>query len=169
MIGTCIGIFFARMIDVTFGTIKTVNTVKGKTYIAAMLAFIEVFIWFMVAREALNTELTSLWVPFSYSAGYATGTLLGTFISNKFINGLLCVQIITKKGNDKLIGEIRDKGYGLSIVSLENDYDSNKREMYIVETNKRNLKQLMQLVKEDDENSFIFANDTKFVLNGHIK
>ena len=77
----CIKIFFARILDVTLGTIRTIHTVKGRTLIAGLIAFVEVFIWFVVVREALNTELDSIWIVVSYSAGYATGTMLGTLVS----------------------------------------------------------------------------------------
>ena len=81
----CIKIFFARICDVSLGTVRMVVTVKGKSVLAAVLAFLEVFIWFMIAREALNTEITSLWIPLSYAGGFASGTLIGSTLSKKFI------------------------------------------------------------------------------------
>ena len=55
----CIKIFFARIIDVTLGTVRTIYSVKGKTFTAGFIAFFEISIWFMVVREALNTEMTN--------------------------------------------------------------------------------------------------------------
>ena len=166
---TCIGIFMARACDVSLGTLRTVYTVKGKTMIAATIAFVEVFIWFMVAREALNTPLESIWIPICYSAGYATGTMIGTFISNKFVNGLICVQVITQKNNHRLIDAIREKGYGVSVVALKNDYDAVKKEMLFIEINKKSLKSLTELIKENDASAFVMINETKIVQNGLIK
>ena len=56
----CIKIFFARILDVSIGTVRTMIMVRGKMYITAILAFIEVFIWFLVAREALVTNINSV-------------------------------------------------------------------------------------------------------------
>jgi len=169
MFNVCLGIFFARACDVSLGTVKTVYSVKGKTLIAAAIAFVEVFIWFMVAREALNTTIDSLWIPICYSGGYATGTMIGTFISSKFINGLVCVQVITKKNNKELIDELREKGYGVSVVELKNDYDAVKREMLFIEIQKKSLKELKRIVEEIDNTAFIIVNETKVVHNGKIK
>lgn len=169
LLSTCLGIFCARACDVSLGTLRTVYSVKGKSLIAAIIAFIEVFIWYMVAREALNTAVDSLWIPIAYSGGYATGTLLGTLISSKFINGLICVQVITQKNNQKLIDAIRAAGYGVSIVALKNDYDAVKKEMLLIEINKKSLKNLTSLIKKVDASAFMMINETKIVQNGLIK
>lgn len=169
MLITCIGIFLARACDVALGTLRMIFTVKGKTLIAAGLAFIEVVIWFLVAREALNTDIPLYIVCPFYAGGYATGTLVGTFISNTFVSGLICVQIITKKNNTELIETIRNEGYGISVVALQNDYDLVKKVMLFVEINKKSLNHLTDIVKSIDESAFMMVNETKVVHNGLIK
>ena len=77
MLILCIKIFFARIFDVTLGTVRTMFTVKGKRLIASLIGFIEVLIWFLVVREALNTESKSIFVAISYALGFATGTYIG--------------------------------------------------------------------------------------------
>ena len=64
MILTCLKIFLARIVDVSLGTIRTVLVVKGKSITPAVVAFFEVLIWFIVAREALNTELNSILIQY---------------------------------------------------------------------------------------------------------
>ena len=121
----CIKIFFARICDVTLGTLRTIFTVKGKTIIAGIIAFIEVFIWFLVAKEALNTDVSSIFIVISYAGGYATGTILGTFISKKFINSLISVEVITTKANKNNIAKIREEGFGVSVVNTIENYNNN--------------------------------------------
>ena len=111
----CLKIFFARIIDVTLGTLRMVHTVKGKTLIAGIIAFCEVFLWFIIAREALNNGVDSIWIAVAYAGGYATGTILGTFISNKFINSLISVEVITDKATPENIEKIRLEGFGVSV------------------------------------------------------
>ena len=81
----CIIIFFARVIDVSLATFVTVLTVKGKRALATIIGFIDVLIWFLVVKEALNTDIKSIWIAFSYAGGYALGTFIGTTLSNKLI------------------------------------------------------------------------------------
>ena len=165
----CIKIFFARILDVSIGTVRTMLMVRGKTLVMSILAFMEVFIWFIVAREALISNVRSVFVPISYSLGYATGTLIGSFISNKFIKGIVGVQVVIKKKNTALMKAIRKHGYAVSIIDLKDDFQGNKREMMFFQINSRSLKKLISLIKRYDDKAFIVVSETKAVQNGFIK
>lgn len=165
----CIKIFFARILDVSIGTVRTMLMVKGKTIVMAILAFIEVFIWFIIAREALVTDVKSIFIPISYSLGYATGTFIGSFLSNHFIKGVVGVQVVVEKGNNQLLKAVRKHGYAVSIIDLKDDYNGKERDMLFFQINNRNLKKLIALIKKYDEKAFIVVSDTKAVQNGFIK
>lgn len=164
----CLKIFFARILDVTLGTVRTIFTVKGRTIIAGIIAFIEVFIWFVVVKEALNTELSSIWIVISYSAGYATGTMLGILVSKTFINSIISVEVITSKGTEENIELIREKGYGVSVLETVNNI-SDKKQMLFITLNSRNLKDLKHILYQIDPKAFLVVNESKIVQNGYIK
>ena len=98
----CIKIFCGRLIDVTLATMVTLYIVRNKRITAAIIGFIDVFIWFVVVREALVTDSTSLWIPFAYSGGYAAGALLGSLISSKTIKSSNLLEISLKPFNFSL-------------------------------------------------------------------
>ena len=77
----CIKIFCVRIVDVSMGTFRTIVTVKGQKLLASMIGFVEVFIWFVIVKEALSTDSTSIFIAFAYAGGYATGTYLGSLLS----------------------------------------------------------------------------------------
>ena len=82
----CIMIFFVRIIDTSLATIRTVMVVKDKTTLAFIIAFFEVFVWFLIVREALNTDAGNvLAIAISYSAGYATGVFVGMKITDRLL------------------------------------------------------------------------------------
>lgn len=166
----CFKIFFARIIDVSLGTIRTVLVVRGKKNTAAMIAFVEVLIWFLIAREALTTDVTSFLIPICYAGGYATGTYIGSFITVNFMEGLIGVQVTTKEaGVNKMIKDIRDAGFGVSVIDLKNPSDSYKKKMLMIQLNKSRLKDLTHIIRENDKDAFVVINDTKYVQNGIIK
>lgn len=165
----CIKIFFARILDVSIGTVRTMLMVRGKTFIMAILAFLEVFIWFIIAKEALVTDVKSIFIPISYSLGYATGTLLGSYIANTFIKGIVGVQVVVERGNKALIRAIRKHNFAVSVIDLKDDFEGNKRDMLYFQINNRNLKKLISLIKKYDNKAFIVVNETKAVQNGFIK
>ena len=104
----CVKIFFVRIFDVSLGTVRMIVTVKGKTWLASLIGFIEVLIWFLVVKEALNTDSTSIFVALSYAGGYATGTLVGGFLSKRFISGNLGVQVVLSNRDDEIINTTND-------------------------------------------------------------
>lgn len=165
----CLKIFFARIADVTLGTIKTNYIVKGKTSLAGIIAFFEVFIWFLVVKEALNTDIQSIWIVISYSGGYAMGTLLGTFISNTFINSLISVEVITSKATKENVNKIRKEGFGVSVVNTDENLQSTSNSILFITLNSRNLEDLKRIVRHIDKEAFMVVNESKIVQNGFIK
>ncbi len=143
--------------------------VKGKRKITAILAFIEVMIWFYIAKSALDNVSDSIWIPISYAGGFAVGTYIGTFITNTFINGLISIFVITKYNNDLMINKLRESGYGVSVLNLKKEKNNEKKDMLFIQINKKSLNYLINLIKSIDKSSFIVINETKNVYNGIIK
>ena len=162
----CLKIFFFRIIDVSLGTVRTIFSVKGKNLIASLIGFAEITVWFLVVKEALNTDENSLWIVFSYASGFSTGTYIGGIISNKFIKSNLGVQVITN--NNNIINILRDNGFGVSVIDIKGKKDEKKYMLYISITNK-NYTELEKIIKSYDEKAFIVVNEIKNIENGFIK
>lgn len=157
---TCIKIFFARILDVSLNTIRTTFVIKGRTFIVALIAFVEITIWLLVARTAINVEL-NLWIVISYSGGYTMGTILGTTFINKFVKtNMELIVISTKIKNTK---KIKDKNFGVSILNK----DKNKT-ILLIETSKKRLDELTTLLKKLDNEAFITIKETKTIINGYM-
>ena len=165
----CIKIFLVRIIDVSLGTVRTIITVKGRRTLASMVGFIEVFIWFIIVKEALNTTETSIWIAVSYSLGFATGTYIGSLLSDIFVSGTLGVQVVTSKQDNEMITTIRNEGYGVSVVDVKGREDVVGKYMLFIEIDKKRITRLKNLIKKLDPKAFIVVNETKFVQNGYFK
>ncbi len=165
----CLKIFFVRIIDVSLGTVRTLITVKGRTLLASMVGFIEVFVWFVIVKEALNTTETSLWIAIAYSLGFATGTYIGGYLSDRFIKGNFGVQVVTSNNNHKLIDVLRSEGYAVSVIDVKGQDKANEKYMLFIEIQKNNFEHLKKLIHSIDKKAFIVVNETKYVQNGYIK
>lgn len=166
---TCLKIFTARIVDVSLGTLRTVYFVKGKTIEPFIIAFFEVLVWYLVAKEALNATGNIMVIAISYAGGYATGTFIGSILSNHLVKGVVGVQIIVSKASEKLIEILRKKGYAISIIELKNDYDGKNKDMIYIQINNNKLKELTNIVKKYDNKAFVVVNETKLVQNGLLK
>lgn len=164
----CIKIFIARIIDVSLSTFVTVLTVKEKRLTATLLGFIDVIIWFLVVKEALNTPESSIWIALSYAGGYAAGTFIGTTLSRVLINGKISVQVVLDYLASNKIDKIRDAGYAVSQIECTGK-DNKKKLMLFIELDKKNLNDLKKIISKIDKNAFLVVNETKYVENGFFK
>ena len=161
----CLKIFFVRIIDVSLGTIRTIMSVKNKNFIASVIGFIEITVWFLVVKEALNTSNNSFFIVFSYALGFSTGTYIGGILSSHYIKSSISVQVITRCHD--LINILRSNGFGVSVISV-NGKDSDSF-LLLIHINSNNFDSLKSIVNKYDERAFIVISETKYVQNGFIK
>lgn len=159
----CIEVFFARMIDVSIGSVRTILLVKGKNLISTVLAFIEILIWFLAARQTLTSSDTNLAIILSYAAGYASGTYIGGLINKYFVRGNLMAFVVTNIDNKFMIDKLKSAGYGVSILSIEDG-----KLILMLEFKKKYLKKIKSMINEIDENAFVIINESLHVENGYI-
>ncbi len=159
----CLEVFFARILDVSIGSVRTVYLIKQKNFIACILAFIELVIWFYVARETLTMDNISFVIVMSYALGYAIGTYIGGIINKYFIDGNLMILIFTKKDTIKIRNILKKSGYGISSITMSDDNN-----LLLVEIRKKELKRLRELIKKIDKKAFVIVNETLEVQNGYF-
>src|SRR5690606_24011260 len=75
-------IFFARICDVSIGTVRTILVLGGYRITSALLGAIEVVNWVLAVGGAIRylTEPSAL---IAYAGGFATGVLVGMTIEEK--------------------------------------------------------------------------------------
>jgi uncharacterized protein YebE (UPF0316 family) len=108
-------IFFARIIDVSIGTVRIVLISRGHRSIAPIFGFFEVLIWLMVISRALGT-LNSPYSYVIYAAGFATGNYIGMMLEEVMPFGYKALRVITSKDITALPLTLRSEGFGVTIV-----------------------------------------------------
>ena len=164
----CIKIFFSRIIDVTLGTLRTIVTVKDKVAAASIIGFFEVLIWFIIAREALEINQNSFLIGISYALGFAAGTYIGGIVSRILIKGTLSVQIITNKATQNWVENLRENGFAVSVIDINQKKGQPDKYMFFLEINKKDFDKLHRLIKKYDKDAFIVVNESKEVINGYF-
>jgi len=111
-------IFIARVIDVTFGTIRIIFVSKGEKFLAPIFGFFEIMIWLFAIGQVMQ-NLTNFSYYIAYAAGFATGNFVGIFIEDKMAIGKLVVRIITRKDSSDLIAALKSRNYGITIIDAQ--------------------------------------------------
>ncbi len=164
----CIKILFVRIIDVTLGTLRTIITVKDKIFLASIIGFFEVLVWFLIAKEALDTASNSILVGIFYALGFACGTYIGGRLSRRFIKGTLTVQVITSKATSKWLEVLRKSGFAVSVMDINQKENEPDKYMFFMEINKNDFNKLHGIIKQFDKEAFIVASESKVVINGYF-
>jgi len=108
-------IFFARILDVTLGTLRIISLSRGWKRLAPILGFVEVFIW-VVAISQLVRNLTHFSSYFAYAAGFAVGNYIGMWIEEKLALGILTVRVFAVSEGDELSKRLAGSGFGVTVL-----------------------------------------------------
>lgn len=164
----CLGIFAAKAIEVTFGSLKVIMVTKNKRAISAALAFVESLIWALIVSGIMSDLQSKPWLLVSYCIGNATGYALGSFIENKLALGTVSAQIISSYDNREKISSILDKnniGYTTTVGEGSKDINC----VFTVIIKRKNYQEIIDEIKSDIPDTFIVVNDITKSIGGHGK
>lgn len=163
---TGILIFFARIIDVALGTLRTIVTVQGRTVNAFFLGIAEVVIWILVVSTVVHQiKETPVLIVF-YALGFASGNVVGILVERKLAFGNIVLRIISTQRGDALANELRAAGQPVTVFVGEGMHGPVK-ELYVV-CRRRDMKRLLSLVDSIDSSAFIItemARDVNKILH----
>jgi uncharacterized protein YebE (UPF0316 family) len=87
-------IFFARVADVSIGTLRMICIVRERRAVAVCLSFAEVTIWLLAVTSVL-THLDQWINILAYAGGYATGSAVGMWIEGRLALGTQLVTFVS--------------------------------------------------------------------------
>lgn len=156
-------IFFARICDVTFGTVRIILVSKGVKRIAPILGFFEVFIW-ILAISQIMANLNN-WVCYiAYASGFATGNYVGMIIEEKLAMGTLILRIMIPISAEPLIKRLNEEGFGTTNVHADGSLGAVDLVYTIV--NRKDLPKVESIIKGYNANAFYTIEEVKKVNKG---
>lgn len=159
-------IFFARVLDVSMSTTRTLMVVQGRKVQAAIIGFFEVGIYVTALSKVVNS-LDNPWNLLAYCLGFATGNYVGITIENKIALGNLSAQIILKTDDNKeLVDSLRSSGFGITII--EGYGLEGRSEIIQVALNRKDLNKLKKIVYDINKDAFITVNSINPISGGYF-
>lgn len=153
-------IFFARICDVTVGTLRIVMVSKGQKLIAPLLGFFEVIIWLITMSKIIQN--IDNWVAYvAYGAGFATGNYVGLIIEEKLAVGIVQLQIITRKSAQNLIAKLKASGYGITHHEAQGAMEKVAVIYTIIKRNEIN--KVLEIMRTYNPNAFYSIEDVKSI------
>ncbi len=158
-----IAIFFARICDVTFGTMRIIFISRGMKLIAPVLGFIEVFIW-IVAIGQIFQDVTNPINYFAYAAGFAAGNYVGMVVEERLAVGLTLVRIISQRDATNLIDYLRGSGYGVTVINTEGKVGPGKIIFTVIK--RKNLPYVVDAIHQYNPKAFYSVENVRSAYEG---
>jgi uncharacterized protein YebE (UPF0316 family) len=156
-------IFFARVADVSIGTMRIVFISKGLKFLAPVLGFFEIFIW-LLAMTKIFENLDNWFYFIAYSAGFATGNYIGLLIEEKLALGYANLQIITQKSGIDLGRKLSEEGFGVTW----NDANGSRGQVTVIYCviKRTNFHRATEVIKKYNPRAFYTIQDIRFANQG---
>ena len=161
IIVTGIFVFFARICDVSIGTVRTIVTVQGRTGIAFVLGLIEITIWILVVSTVINQVKEQPILIAFYALGFAAGNFIGIIVERKLAFGTTILRVITRDAGKAIADHLRKEGQPVTIFVGEG-MKGPVNELYIA-CRRRDIKWILPEVKKIDNQAFYVIEQAREV------
>lgn len=164
-------IFIAKIVEVTFSTLRIILVNKGNRNIGFVLALIEIFFWVIIAGNVITEINTYPMKAVMYGLGFGCGVYLGSLIEGKLAIGNILIQAIVPFDQGVLIAQkLRDSGFG--VTSVEGQGRENKRKILFVYAKRKSSTDATKIITSIEPKAMIIAHESTAITGGfhsHIK
>lgn len=152
-------IFFARIIDVSIGTIRIMFVSKGYKLESALLGFIEILIWIIVIAQIFQN--LDNWLNYvAYAGGFASGVYIGMFIEERMKKGVQLFRIIPLKDSEVLFEKLKESGF--RVVAVDGVGKPGPVKIIFTIAKRSRWQELAGLIALHAPDSFYSAEDIRF-------
>jgi uncharacterized protein YebE (UPF0316 family) len=160
-------IFFAKIIEVSIGTLRSILIVKGYRTKAVFLALVEIMLWVFVASTVITGLAQSPMKGIAYGLGFAAGVFFGSMLEQKLAFGKLLIQTITSADKSvEIADKVRELGCGVTTVDAKGKIEN--KAILMVYTNRRGSQTIIDAILAIDPQSMIVLNDVSTMVGGYI-
>ncbi len=111
-------IFVLRVVNYAISTVRLVFIARNQRVLAAMLAFVEAFV-FAVVMARIVSDLANLLNLFAYCMGASVGSYIGMAIEARFVKSYSTITVIASELGEEMACRLRDRGYGVTMTHGE--------------------------------------------------
>lgn len=156
-------IFFARICDVSLGTMRVIFVARGYRYFAPLLGFFEIAIWLFAIGQIMR-DLNNIFTYFAYAGGFATGTFVGMWLEDKLSIGTVMIRVVTKKDATQLIRRLKEEHYGVTTMNAMGGLGPVQIILTIVK--RSSIQEVVALVQQFNPHAFYTIEDVRFATEG---
>ncbi len=154
-----LGIFFARILDVSLGCVRTIQVIRGHRFLAAFIGFFEILVWIVAASQVIQ-NLDSWYLAVAYAAGFAAGNIAGIWLEERLAIGSELVRVISANREVSLAKHLREEGFSVLELAGRGD-DRQPVEVLLVVEKRRRIPTLLRIIHAADPDALWTITDVK--------
>jgi uncharacterized protein YebE (UPF0316 family) len=160
-------IFFGKIIEVTFATLRIVLINRGERTKGAMVAFIEIILWIYVTGTVLVGFTNSPIKVIIFALAFAIGNFTGSWLEGKIALGLSTIEVITTEDPGALAEVLRANNLGVTVIDGEGK--DGPRKILKVHLKRNRIASTVRLINKNNDKCVISVTDVKVIKGGYIK
>lgn len=159
-------IFFAKIIEVSLMTIRTVLITRGEKLYGSLIGFVEVSIWlYVIGKVLVNIDQDPIKMVV-YALGFTCGNYIGCILEEKLALGIVTINLISSEEDGKKLAELlREQQVGVTVVEAEGLKEDKK--MLIAHVKRKRKNEILRIIENSDIKAVISIVDTKTVYGGY--
>jgi len=162
-------IFFGKILEVSFGTLRIVLINRGERTIGSMIAILEISLWLIVASSVLVGFKTDFVKGIVYAVAFACGNYIGSWLDELLAFGLSSMQVVLPDMASAKEAEacLREKGFGITTLDVHGRDDD--RSMLIMTMQRKRLPQAIAILEEHCNGAVVTVSDIKVQRGGYLE
>jgi uncharacterized protein YebE (UPF0316 family) len=151
-------IFFARIADVSFGTLRIIFISRGLKLLAPLVGFFEISIWLMAISQVL-TNMDHYTAFLAYAFGFSVGNYVGILIEEKMAMGISLIRIITQHSAFHLIEYLKSAGFRTTSTEAQGQHGSVSIIYTVIK--RKQIPKVLEILKEHNPKAFYTIEDVR--------
>lgn len=159
-------ILFAKVIEVSLSTVRTVFISKGMKGYSSLIAFIEVLIWLKVVSVVLIDISENPANMVAYAIGFAIGNYIGIWLESKLAIGLITIQVIVDESEGQGLADYL-RSHNVAVTVMHGEGRDTKRSILILHLKRKLKDKVIGDIEQKVEKALITSSDVKVIHGGY--
>jgi uncharacterized protein YebE (UPF0316 family) len=159
-------IFGLRVLNMTLDTLRVLFTLRGKKTLSWIFGFLVSLIFVFLLTSILSNLNSPLYIV-AYSAGFATGGVVGMWIEEQLAIGFTNIQIISPRLGVVMAQKLRDSGFAVTEIPARGK--DGMVSMLSLSVRRKQVVDVEKIINKCDEGAFVTLEDVRPVRRGFFR
>ena len=160
-------VFLAKLFEVSLATMRLVLINRGEKLKGAIIGFVEIMIWAILASNVLSDLSEDPFKLVVYCLAFSCGNYVGVILEGKLAIGVAQIQVVVSTGKTSALSTaLREKGFGVTAVA--GDGMEGPVDILMIYVKRKSVPEALTIINEFSPQAVITINDVRHRRNGYL-